>query len=104
MCDEKAWQKVLDHTSQNYTYGISSGVSREIFGLTDLKGRLTYIRGWQITHPQFADAPPRTFVVHELMHIYLQSRDENQVDQMTTTIMNAIEPTLSPSFVAVAKR
>jgi hypothetical protein len=73
VCDDTTWQHVMRKI------GMADDVG-EHYGETDIKDKLTLIRGTKLTRADMG-VPPERIVAHELAHVMLRSLDEAQVDR-----------------------
>jgi hypothetical protein len=75
-CDEQMWDRLQQHMHFE-----NPG---RVMALTSLKLGITYVRGNDLVHPFDLSAAfqPEHFVGHELAHIYLNSEDEQRVDEL----------------------
>jgi hypothetical protein len=82
VCDEASWRQVEVKTGQ-------TNVDGTIFGLSNLDGHVTFIRGWAILHP-FNPRPeyqPRHTIAHELGHILLHTPDEDKAEKKARELL-----------------
>lgn len=76
-CNEYSWKALASHL------GIDQASGHTIFAETDRKHHLTYVRGYMLMHPpEHVAITPEHIVAHELAHAYLDSGDEERVDDL----------------------
>jgi len=75
VCDDFTWQRFVRESGQ-YRAGV------EVYGSTNLRGRITYIRGWALTHVDLTSgAPsPARIMAHELAHVILGTPDDHKAE------------------------
>jgi len=75
VCDDFTWRRFVRETGQ-YRAGV------EVYGSTNLLGRITYIRGWALTHVDLTSgAPsPARIMAHELAHVILGTPDDREAE------------------------
>jgi hypothetical protein len=91
VCDEAAWRQVEAKTGQSFPQG-------RILGLTAIEGKLTYIRGNDVTHPFNSDPEfqPRHTIAHEIGHILQRTTSESKAEHMANRLLG-IKPAATQS-------
>ncbi len=76
VCDEFTWKRFIRQSDQ-YRAGV------EVYGSTNLRGKITYIRGWALTHVDLTSgAPsPARILAHELAHVILGTADDRKAEK-----------------------
>ena len=84
ICDEFTWKEFLRTHGQD-----QPGV--QVYGVTYLQSKLTFIRGWALTHVDLTSgAPtPERIVAHEIGHVILNTNDDGAADRLATQWLKA---------------
>ena len=84
VCDDFTWKRFIRQSDQ-YRDGV------EVYGSTNLRGSITYIRGWALTHVDLtAGAPsPARIMAHELAHVILGTPDDREAEKQATAWLRA---------------
>jgi hypothetical protein len=86
ICDDASWNALMAKVQKNGGFLLAnSGSPRETdidnqYGLTDIDHNYTLLRGNTLLYPPFWGSPDRV-ISHELAHVLLHSRNEDQVDE-----------------------